>query len=181
MVMASVAFTGSASADKPVRVHNTLAFALWSSPCTSPCGEIDTSVSAVHSMREGDSLAVRQDIASVDSSGNFAGNVEITAEATSGFSLTIMHLKSAHVSASDLPATKCSYDANHNLIGCTETTIDVDVTWTGQGPIMFPPEGRRSHSVNAFRDAIATGTVAGVTLTADDLLEAHLVTANFSF
>jgi hypothetical protein len=85
------------------------------------------------------------------------------------------------VSASNLPARKCAYDADHNLTGCTDTTIDVDVTWTGQGPIIFPPELRRSHSTGALRDAIATGTAAGVTLTADNLLEAVLGFSNFRF
>jgi hypothetical protein len=91
------------------------------------------------------------------------------------------------VSGSNLPATRCSFDANFNLIGCSDTTIDADVAWSGQGPISRSVSVEHTHRggltiVDHFngtvRDATATGTVAGVTLTADDLEFADLASTN---
>src|SRR6266851_5377001 len=72
----------------------------------------------------------------LDANGNFTGATDTSADVTSGFSFAIQKsLASASTSGSGLPATTCTFDANFNLIGCSATTIDVNATWTGQGPI----------------------------------------------
>jgi hypothetical protein len=64
------------------------------------------------------------------------GYTDTSADVTSGFAFTInKNLTSARASGSNLPATTCTFDANFNLIGCTDTTIDVSADWTGQGPL----------------------------------------------
>ena len=84
-----------------------------------------------------------------------------------------------------LPGQTCTFDANFNLIGCTATTIDVTVAWTGQGPISrnvfndhFKSDGfsETVHFNGTDRNATATGTFNGSTLTAGNLLEADLTT-----
>jgi hypothetical protein len=51
---------------------------------------------------------------------------------TSGFTMSINQpLSSAHATAAHLPVNICTYDADTGaLIGCVNTTMVVDVTWT---------------------------------------------------
>ena len=104
----------------------------------------------------------------------------------SGFSFTLRQpLASASLSGSGLPATTCTFDANFNTIGCSATTIDVSVTWTGQGAITrgrfnehFKNGGfsEIDHFSGTNRHAVATGTVGGLTLSASELQFADLAT-----
>jgi len=121
---------------------------------------------------------------------DFAGATDTFADVTTGFAFTIdaSKLSSASVSGSGLPATTCSYDADFNLIGCVDTTIDVDATWAGQGPIgrdtfaeHFKSDGFSftDHFHGTSRDATASGTVGGLTLTSSDLEFADMGKANF--
>ena len=112
--------------------------------------------------------------------GNFTGATDTFADVTTGFAFTIdaTKLSSASVRGSALPATTCSYDADFNPIGCVETTIDVDATWAGQGPIgrdtfaeHFKSDGFSftDHFHGTSRDATASGTLGGLTLTSSDI------------
>lgn len=104
---------------------------------------------------------------------------------TSGFTLTIARRKlaSASVSGSGLPARRCTIDAHGNQTGCKRITLNLNVRWTGRGPITrtvanfrmkMAGFSMRSHSVGITRAATATGTIAGEKLTARQLEVAEL-------
>ena len=167
--------------------RGTFAEALWST--STDTSFTDTYINPSKT-RHGQELFLDQFTDNVDSSGNFTGATETFADVTSGFSFAIDATKfsSASVSGSGLPATTCTYDADFNLIGCSDTTVDVDATWTGQGPIgrstfaeHFKSDGFSftDHFQGTSRDATASGTVAGLTLTTGDLDFADMGRSNF--
>lgn len=140
--------------------------------------------------RTGQELFVDQFTDNFDSSGNFVGEIDTIADVTSGFSFSIdaVKLSTASASGSDLPATTCTYDADFNLIGCVDSAIDVNATWTGQGPIgrgtfhdNFRQDGFHftDHFQGTSRDATASGTIGGLTLGTGDLEFADMGRANF--
>jgi len=153
------------------RFHGTFADAFWFT--SSATSFTDTTVS-VSTSKQGSELFVDQFTGNLDVNGNFTGGTDTFADVTSGFSFAIHQpLASASTSASGLPATACTFDANLNLIGCSPTTIDLTATWTGQGPIVrgvtnsrFKIDGisETDHFNGTLRTATATGTVAGLTL-----------------
>jgi len=185
--LAVLAFAGPAGAATGQVTHfrfsGTSADAFWfTSTATS---RTDTSV-FVSKSKQGSELFADQFTATFDSSGNFTGATDTSAEVTSGFSFTLLQpLDSASLSGLGVPGQTCTFDANFNLIGCTATTIDVTVAWTGQGPISrsvfndhFKSDGfsETDHFNGTFRIATATGTFNGSTLTAGDLQFAFLAT-----
>jgi hypothetical protein len=109
-----------------------------------------------------------------DAQGNFTGAVDTTADVTSGFNLSIAKAYgSAHLSGSGLAAQQCTFDSNDDLIGCTATTMDVNVSWTATDALQhgvsndhFSGDGFSfsDHFNGAFRDADASGTVGGVSV-----------------
>jgi hypothetical protein len=164
------------------RFHGTFADAFWFT--SSATSFTDTTVS-VSTSKQGSELFVDQFTGNLDVNGNFTGGTDTFADVTSGFSFAIDKgtLTSANTSGSGLPATTCSVDANGNEFGCSATTIDVTVTWTGQGPITravvnqhFKSDGfsLTDHFNGTDRAATATGTVAGSTLSASELQFADL-------
>jgi hypothetical protein len=185
--LAVLAFAGPAGAASAqvttFRFSGTFAGALWDTrTATSDTGTlVDVSKS-----KGGSELFVDQFTVTFDSSGNVTGAAGTTADVTSGFSFTLQQpLASASVSGLGLPGQTCTFDANFNEIGCTATTIDVTSAWTGQGPISrsvenfhFKSDGfsETDHFAGTERDATATGTFNGGTLTAGDLLNADLAT-----
>lgn len=118
---------------------------------------------------------------------NGGSTTSISADVTTGFTFTIdsKRLNGASLSAADLPATLCTYDENGELVGqCTDTTVDVHVTWSGQGAMTKGSytEHVRSggsmmklHVLFTNRDALATGSLNGA-LSAADLEFASLGT-----
>jgi len=166
-----LAFAGPAGAASgqvtQFRFHGTFADAFWSTSSTL------TSLS-VSKAKQGSELIVDQFTVNTDVNGVITGATDTSADVTSGFSFAIHQpLASASTSASGLPATACTFDANLNLIGCSPTTIDLTATWTGQGPIVrgvtnsrFKIDGisETDHFNGTLRTATATGTVAGLTL-----------------
>jgi hypothetical protein len=166
-----------------LRLSGTVADALWitSSPTSSTFTSVDVSKS-----RQDSALVVDQVTNNHDASGVFIGGTETFAYVTSGFSFTLRQpLASASLSGSGLPASTCTFDANFNTIGCSATTIGVSVTWTGQGAITrgwfnehFKNGGfsQIDHFYGTSRHAVATGTVAGLTLSVSELQFAHLGT-----
>jgi hypothetical protein len=195
-LLLTVAYVGSASAANADRTrysfHGTFASAAWFT--NSSTGFVSTYVNVSQTQPTASELYVYQSVGNFDSSGNYTGATVTIADVTSGFSFAIdgARLSSASVDGSGLPATTCSYDANYNLIGCTDTTIDVNATWTGVGAISRGTSNSNQHYQydgvkvtlsyhfnGTNRNATASGSVAGVTLTTDDLSFAGLGSTNY--
>lgn len=185
-----LSFAGPASAARGqvthFRFHGTFADAFWSSSSTTSSGTrfTDTSVNVAKS-KQGSELFVDQFTGNLDAKGNFTGGTDtlvvvpgaLQPGVTSGFSFAIdmPKLARASVSGSGLPARTCTFGADGNEIGCRNTTIDVHASWTGEGPITREvgnfhmktgPFSMNQHFNGTSRAATATGTVAGVALTA---------------
>jgi len=189
--LALLALAGPASAASAqvthFRLSGTFAHAFW---ITRSATAITDDFVAASKSNQGPALLVDQFSENLDANGSITGFTDTLADVTSGFSFAVQQpLASASVSASGLPANTCSYDANFNLIGCTDTTIDATASWTGQGPISrslsnthFKSDGfsLTEHFSGTGRAATATGTVGGLTLTAGDLVDAEMGTTNDS-
>jgi hypothetical protein len=166
------------------RFHGGFAEAFWESSTATRVTDTAVTVSA---SKQGSHLFVDQFTAHFDANGNFAGGTDTLSEVTGGFSFTLRHrLAGASLSGSGLPATRCAFDADFNQTGCTATTINVTVTWTGRGPIgrevfneHFKSDGFSvtDHFNGTSRDATAAGRVAGRTLRASALEFADVGTA----
>ena len=186
----ALALAGPASAASGqvthIRFHGGFADAFWETSTATRVTDTEVDVSA---SKQGSQLFVDQFTAHLDAHGNFAGGTDTFSDVTRGFSFTRRHsLAGASLSGSGLPATRCTLDADFNQTGCTATTINATVTWTGQGPISrsgfndrFKSDGFRvtDHFNGTFRAATATGMVAGRTLSARDLQFADLGTTKF--
>ena len=181
-----LALAGPASAASgqvtTLRFHGTFAEAFWSTNSTASF--TDTMV-VVSTLKKGSELSVDHFTGNLDNMGNFTGGTDTFADVTTGFSFAIdkTHLTSASTSGSGLSATTCSVDQFGNEFGCSATTIDVTVVWTGLGPIArqvvnqhFKSSGfsQTLHFNGTDRAATATGTVAGSTLSASELQFADL-------
>lgn len=157
------------------RFSGPFADALWSTG--SATSSTATSIN-VSKTTQGSQLFVDQFTVNFDANGFLTGATDTSAAVTSGFSFALpQSLANASLSALGLPTTTCTYDANLNLVGCTSTTIDVSLSWTGQGPITRGVQNdhvksdgfsETDHFNGTFRNAAASGTVAGLTLTASD-------------
>jgi hypothetical protein len=168
-----------------VRFHGTFANGLW---VTSSATQFTITLIGVSNAPPGSELFADQFTINEDANGAFTGATDTRVQVTSGFSFSITQpLVSASASGTGLPATTCTYDANIVLIGCSTTTTDLAAAWTGQGPIdrgvtntHFRLDGfsETTHSNGSARDATATGTFGGSTLSADDLQFADLGTTN---
>ena len=171
-----------------VTFHGTFANALWST--SSATSITNTTINAAQTPHpHGFMLFVDQSIINLDESGNVTRVTDTAFVVTSGFSFVIgKTLESASLSGSSLPVSTCTYDpATGILIGCMDTTIDVNASWTAQGPLVpsvtnfhFKTAGfiENDHFNGTSRTATATGTVGGITLSAADLQGASLGTAN---
>jgi hypothetical protein len=161
--------------------HGVVAEAVWDT--SSPTGSTSTDL-AVARNSQGRWLSLYQFTTSIDESGRYTGATLLTASAQTGFSLLLNGaLMQAHVSATSLPATACTYNAADVLQTCNATTIDLAATWQGQGPISTTASEAHFHSDHFtstyhergfLRAATATGTVNGVPLSAADIVDAHL-------
>jgi hypothetical protein len=133
-------------------------------------------------------LIAEQITENLDANGGVTGFTSIAAISPldSGSFTLSPPLASASVSASGLFTLACSYDPNMQVIDCTRTTTDVNISWTGQGQIdhivghavFKSPDGfiLTTFSNGMNRHATATGTVDGLTLTTADLSSAFLGT-----
>jgi hypothetical protein len=175
--VAVLALAGPANAAPGQVTHSQFngpfADAVWSS--SSATSSTNTFVNVFKSRQGSATLFVDQLIGNLDANGNFTGGTDTFAFVTSGFSFTIdaKQLTTASVSGSGLPATTCTLDASGNEVGCTDTTIDVNVTWIGQGPISRGTSTSHSkadgfsltiHTNGTDRNATATGTVGGLAM-----------------
>ena len=162
--------------------HGTSAEAVWRQG--GPSFFTETYVN-ITKMPNGQQLSVGQITENYDSAGAFTGAVGTSARVTTGFSYTIdaSQLSSASATGSDLPATTCNYDTNYDLIGCVDSTIDVNASWTGQGDLIRGTSHHHDQTggivvtaqiQGVFRDATASGVVGGITLTPGDLFFADI-------
>jgi hypothetical protein len=164
-----------------VRFHGTFAEALWFTNTSQAFAVVSQS-------QDGQELQVDRFTFTFDSQGNITGATDTFADVTSGFSFTIdQKLTSASVSGSGIPAQRCSYDANGFLIGCTNTSIAVNVSWTGEGPLARETSNDHLqigkvkttfHFNGTDRNAAASGTVAGLAVTPDDEVLGDIGRAN---
>ena len=170
-----------------VTFHGTFANAFWSA--SSATSITNTTVNAAQTPHpHGFMLFVDQSITSLDANGNVTGVTDTAFVVTSGFSFVIGRtLESASLSGSGLPVSTCAYDAMGILIGCKDATIDVNASWTAQGPLTRSVSNfhfntaafvENDHFNGASRTATATGTIGDITLSAADLQGAALGTAN---
>jgi hypothetical protein len=183
---AVLALAGPASAAPgqvtQVRFNGTFAEVFWSTSSATSFTNFEVNVST---SKQGSELYVDHFTGNLNAMGNFTGGTDTFADVATGFSFAIdkTHLTSASTSGSGLPAMTCSVDVSGNESGCSATTMDVTVTWTGQGPITRAVLNQRfkssgfsvtDHSSGTDRAAAATGTVAGSTLGASELVFADL-------
>lgn len=168
------------------RFSGTFAYGEWyTSSATSSTNTFVNVSKSAHGLQ----LFAGQSTGYWDTNGNFTGATQTIVDVTSGFSFALQQpLASASLSGSGLRATTYTYDANFNQIGSSATTIDVNVAWTGQGPISRGVSNSRSESdgysvISHFngtnRAATASGTFAGVTLSAADSVDAVLGSTNY--
>lgn len=106
--------------------------------------------------------------------------------ATEGFTFTTskVPLRSAQLTAEGLAAETCTWEYDEQ-IGCVDTTVDIQLAWTGTGKIArehstwhFKGDGTsvNAHGSSTFRDAEITGFVSGEGWTVDSFDWASLGT-----
>lgn len=179
--------TAAAAPTQTVRFqfNGSFAEALWETQTSSSF--TDTFVFVQKDRRGSASLFLDQFTANFDNNGNFTGATDVSGEADSGVSFSSSRSLSSAMASASVPVTSCTYDANGDLIGCSDAgMIDVSASWTGEGPIArgtfndnFHQDG--FHEVDHFtgtdRQATASATVDGISLGTGDLQFADLGTA----
>lgn len=156
--LALMALAGPATAAKPTVIRSTerVAYAVAASE-----GDLSKFVVIPSLTRTGPVLSLWQGTA--DGAG---GSVETRLETNRGFTFTIdkARLGTARLVATDLPASTCTWVEDQE-IGCVDTTVDIDLTWTGVGRITRA--GSTSHEVgDGFRlVSHGRGTSRGATVT----------------
>lgn len=152
------------------RFSGTFAEAEWFT--SSATSFTDTFINVSQS-KQGSELFIDQFTGNLDKKGNFRGGTDTFADVTSGFSFAIdqARLASASASGSGLPGTTCTVDVQGLPISCDPAAIDVDATWTGQGPISrgvfndhFKSAGFsvNDHFAGTSRTATVTATIGGL-------------------
>ena len=193
LTLLSIAAPASAASGQVTqfRFRGTFAEAFWST--STKTSFIATSVNAVKT-KQGHELFADVFQGRLKN-GQFLGGTDTSLRGPGGknfvtsgfaFAISVPKLADASVSGSGLPARTCTIDANGNRTGCKRTTLSLNVSWTGHGPITrsvfnfhMKTAGfsMSSHSTGTDRAATAAGTVAGRTLTAKQLEFADLGTA----
>jgi hypothetical protein len=177
--------TAAAAPAQTLHFNGSFAQALWETQTSSSITE--TFVFAQSDRNGAAFLFLDQFTENFDSNGNFTGATDVFGEADSGVSFSSSHSLATATASATVPVTSCSYDADFNLIGCSDAgTIDVSASWTGEGPIArgtfnqnFHQDGFHEvdHFTGSDRQATATATVGGTSLGTGDLLFAELGTA----
>lgn len=176
--LALMALAGPATAARPTVIRTTerTAYAVASSE-----GELSKFVVIPSLTRTGPLLSLWQ--GSADGAG---GSVETRVDTNRGFTFTIdkARLGTATLVATGLPATTCTWVEDQQT-GCVDTTVDIDLTWTGVGAISRGGstshemgDGYRlvSHGRGTSRQATVTGSITIGTTTLDTPDHAELGT-----
>ena len=166
----------SVAADAQVvrtRSGGEFAEAVWDDPQSGAFG-------VIFAREEDDHIILQLQTVNRDAAGDVTGFTDIYADANlSPYGTLTMdrRLESATIDVVDVPAQRCEFDANFELVGCAVTTIDAHATWTGLGRISRTTVHRHevgegfsitTHSKGASRQAAATGTIDGTSFTSDE-------------
>jgi hypothetical protein len=169
------------------RFHGPFAEAAWEA--STPSSITDVGVLTSREQNGTTHLSVGLDTTYLDANGNVTGSLAVSGELIGpSFSFDTLRLSNASASGT-VPVTRCTFDAAGNPTGCTDGTLDVSVTWTGQGsmsrgieyvdwfvqPSEFTYVDRGS---GTFRSATASATVGGQTFDASELQFADLGVSN---
>jgi hypothetical protein len=196
LVVASLALAGASGTARASgaqviqdRFHGPFAEAGWET--TTPTSITDAAVLASQEQDGTTHLSIFDlHTTYLDSSGNVTGSVDVSGELNGGASFTMDTVGLTTASASGaVPVTRCTFDAAGNQTGCTSGTIDVSVTWTGQGAISrgkeyvdrsVDPGGLTfvDRGSGTFRLASATATIGGQTFDASELQFADFGVSN---
>ena len=181
---------GAATNTQVIHYKDTFAYAFWSTTRTTPAGTTvtDSNVQVSQSSQGSAGLYADQFISYYGADGTFLG-----AKETWGFSVGQISFSvnpgflSASTSATGLVGGMETYDANWSVTSVDYNYAfgDASATWTGQGKITntvyndkygSPREGITviDHNQGLSRPAAATGTVAGLTFDAGDLVMGEL-------
>ena len=125
----------------------------------------------------------------LDANGNVTGSLVVTGQLT-GTPLTFDTLRLSNASVSGtVPVTRCAYDAAGNPTGCTDGTLAVSASWTGQGQMtqgsqyedhFVQPNGFTfiDRESGTFRLASAAATFGGQSFDASEQQFADLGVSN---
>lgn len=171
------------------RFHGSFAEAGWEA--STPTSITDVAILASQEQDGTTHLAIFDlHTTYLDSNGNVTSSLDVTGELNTGASFTLDKINLSTASASGtVPVTRCTFDAAGNPTGCTNDTVTVSATWTGQGQLT---RGNQyvDHSVQpggltyvdrgsgTFRSATATATIGGQTFDASELQFADLGVSN---
>lgn len=196
--MATAAFTalslaapaGAATDTRVINYKDTFAYAFWQTTTTTPTGTTvtDGNVQVTKSTQGWSGLYAGQFIQYYDTNGTFLGAKETWGSSVSPASFSINPgFLSASASATGLVGGMVTYDAKWQPTSTDYNYSfgDASATWTGQGKVTntvhnykygSPGEGMTviDHNDGRSRPAAATGTVAGLTFGAGDLVMGQL-------
>jgi hypothetical protein len=152
-------------------------------------GDTTTSIQ-VSKDNHGDAISLwHQTTVHTDSNGNFTGLVDLTAIGLLGippytFTIDSKQLTRATMTGSGVLAEACTYDANFNKTECHFENVDISLVWTGVGAISATGQHTSHFHTSGVtttvrysgrsREAVATGTFAGLELTSANLQLASL-------
>ena len=196
LVVASLALAGASGTARASgaqviqdRFHGPFAEASWEG--LTPSSITDAAILASQDQDGTTHLAIFDlHTTYLDSSGNVTGSLDVTGELNGGasFALDTIGLTTASASGT-VPVTRCMFDAAGNPTGCTNDTMAVSATWTGQGAISrgnefvdrtVDPGGLTyvDRGSGTFRSASATATIGGQTFDASELQYADFGVSN---
>jgi hypothetical protein len=186
--LALVALGGPAVAGKPdsktthVSEGATYAHASWE--YTSGDTWVEGGVSAVHT-RQGPVLVLSQVAFSED--GTFTETSVVDEQAEFTLTMDRARLTQATLHADDVPVQVCVYEDPEEGPDCTDSTVDISLAWTGEGPLLrsgfsahFSDGTMRvnTHGLERERQAEVEGAITGA-VTVDEFSAALMVKSKF--
>jgi hypothetical protein len=189
VTLASSTARASGAQVSQARFHGPFAEAGWEA--STPTSITDAAILASQEQDGTTHLAIFDlHTTYLDSNGNVTSSLDVAGELTAGASFTLDKINLETASASGtVPVTRCTFDAAGNPTGCTDDTMAVSATWTGQGQLTRGSQ-YVEHSVQpggltfvdrasgSFRPASATATIGGQTFDASELQFADLGVSN---
>jgi hypothetical protein len=189
LILAEASGAANASGAQVIqdRFHGPFAEAAWES--STPSSITDAGLLTSREQNGTTHLSVGLDTTYLDANGNVTGSLAVSGELIGpSFSFDTLRLSNASASGT-VPVTRCTFDAAGNPTGCTNGTLDVSASWTGQGPMSrgneyvdwfvqpsdFTYVDRGS---GTFRSATASAVIGGQTFDASELQFADLGVSN---